>query len=152
MSHSEHECRNDVRLPWSEVIHKIMTQVHILRIHLSSLCKVDCKVQIKAKQKSLNVKQHLPDLIKNTIELLKSAHKDVRMIWREYQSRGTTLMQDQEEAYIASIPNMCPKQASRCFKKLQLASAVFSELPAKKHRGGGLSSINIPIPTISVKL
>ena len=85
MLHAEHECRNNVRLPWSKEIHEIMTQVHILRIHLSSLRnKIDCKVQIKAKQESLKVKKQLPELVKDTTKLLKSAQKDVRTIWKEY--------------------------------------------------------------------
>ena len=83
MLHAEHECRNDIRLPWSKEIHTLMTQVHILRIHLSSLKNnIDCTTQIAdaqiaAKQKSLKVQQHLPNLIKATTELLKSSQKDV---------------------------------------------------------------------------
>ena len=30
MLHAKHECRNDVRLPWSDEIHTLMTQVNIL--------------------------------------------------------------------------------------------------------------------------
>ena len=62
MLHAKHECRNDVRLPWSDEIHTLMTQIHILRIHLSALkIYIHCKtqiaaVQIAAKQKSLKVK------------------------------------------------------------------------------------------------
>ena len=37
MLHAERECRNDLQLLWSKEIHECMTQVHILRIHLSSL-------------------------------------------------------------------------------------------------------------------
>ena len=39
----EHMCRNDVQLPWSEEVHKKMTQVNILRIYMSSLQnKIKC--------------------------------------------------------------------------------------------------------------
>ena len=34
---AEEECRNDVRLPWSEEIHETMTRVNILRLYMSSL-------------------------------------------------------------------------------------------------------------------
>ena len=107
MLHAEHECRNDIRLPWSEEIHTIMTQVHILRIHLSSLKNnIDCtkqihKAQIAAKQKSLKVQQDLPTSIRATTELLKSSQKDIRRLWKVYRSKQTTLSKDQEEAYIA---------------------------------------------------
>ena len=111
-----------------------MTQVHILWIHLSSLRnKIDYEVQIEAKQKSLKVKQQPPDSIKDKTDLLKSAKKDIRIIWKKYQSKRTILMEDQEEAYVASRSNMCPKKAARCFKKLKIASDIFSKLPAKKN-------------------
>ena len=51
MLHAEHECRNDVRLPWSNEIHTLMTQVNILGIHLSSLKNnINCTTQIAAVQ------------------------------------------------------------------------------------------------------
>ena len=37
MKCAEEECRNASRLPWSPEIHEIVTQVNILRLHLSSL-------------------------------------------------------------------------------------------------------------------
>ena len=37
MKCAKEECRNATRLPWSPEIHKIVTQVNILRLHLSSL-------------------------------------------------------------------------------------------------------------------
>ena len=37
MKCAEKECRNDVRLPWSEEIHETMTRVNILRLYMSSL-------------------------------------------------------------------------------------------------------------------
>ena len=61
-------------------------------------------------------------------------------------------MEDQEEAYIASRPNTCPKRAAKIFKNINVASDIFSELPSKKHKGGGLSSIDVPIPRIGPKL
>ena len=58
MLHAECECKNDVSLPWSREIHGIMTQVHILHIQLSNGLqnRIDYKVQMKEKQKSLKVK------------------------------------------------------------------------------------------------
>ena len=83
---AEQECRNDVRLPWSEEIHEKMTQVHILRLYLSSLRnKIDCEVQIETKQRSLKVQLPLPPTIKETTEILKVAQKQVRKMWKDYQ-------------------------------------------------------------------
>ena len=49
---AEQECKNNVRLPWSEEIQEKMTQVNILRMYMSSLqSKVDCTNQIKKKQR-----------------------------------------------------------------------------------------------------
>ena len=43
---------------------------------MSSLCnKIDCTDQIKKKQQTLKVKQHLPTTIKETAELLKDTQK-----------------------------------------------------------------------------
>ena len=74
-------CRNDARLPWSEELHKIMTQVHILRLYMSSLCnKIDCDAQIEKKQLSLKLPLPLPLTVKETTELLKVAQKQVRKL------------------------------------------------------------------------
>ena len=140
MLHTKRECRNNVRHPWSKEINKIMTQVHILQIHLSSLWNnIDCHVQIEAKQNSLKINQYLPDSIKDTIKLFKSIQKDVQTICKEYWSKRTTLMKDQKGAYVESRSNVCPRQEARCFKRLQIASAIFSKLPTKKHKGSGLT-------------
>ena len=73
---AEQECRNDARLPWSKVIHEKMTQVHTLRLDMSSLRnKIDCKNQIEKKQQLLKVQQPLPPTVKGTIEILKVAQK-----------------------------------------------------------------------------
>ena len=67
-------CRNDARLPWNEEIHETMTQVHILRLYMSSLRnKIDCNAQIEKKQLSLKLPLPLPPTEKETIELLKVA-------------------------------------------------------------------------------
>ena len=143
MSHVEHECRKDVCLPWSKEIHAIMTQIHILRIHLSSLKnKIDCEVQINAKQKSLKVKQHLPESIKDTTKLPKSAQKDVRTIWKEYQSRRTTLVQDQEEAYIASCLNMYQNRHPGASKSYILP-AQFSPTHLQRNTEEGVSQVSM---------
>ena len=134
---AEQACRNDARLPWSEDIHIKMTQVNILRLYMSSLRrKVDCTDQIKKKQQTLKVKQDLPKTIKETTELLKVAQKQVQKIRKEFQSKRTTVLEDQEEAYIASNPNMCPVRASRIFKNFKDSSGIYSELPTKRHKGG----------------
>ena len=70
--------------------------------------KIECTDQIEKKQQSLKVQQPLPLTVKETTEILKVAQKQVRELWKEYQSKQTTLLEDQEEAYIASRPNMCP--------------------------------------------
>ena len=91
---AEQECRNDVRLPWSEEIHEKMTQVNILRLYMSSLRnKVDCTDQIKKKQQTLKVKQDLPTTIKETTEMLKVAQKQVRKMRKEIQSKRTTVLE-----------------------------------------------------------
>ena len=71
---AKQECRNNVRLPWSKDIHEKMTQVNILRLHMSSLQnKVDCTDQIEKKQQTLKVQQTLPPTVKETTETLKAA-------------------------------------------------------------------------------
>ena len=107
MKSAEQVCRNDARLPWSEEIHEIMTQVHILRLYMSSLRnKINCEVQIEKKQLSLKLPMPLPPTVKATTELLKVTQKKVRKLWKDYQSKRSTVIEDQEEAYIASRPNM----------------------------------------------
>lgn len=56
------------------------------------------------------------------------------------------MLEDQEEAYIASRPNMCPLRAVRIFKTFKASSRIYSELPTNQHKGDGLSTIEVPIP------
>ena len=73
---AEQECRNDARLPWSEDIHEKMTQVHILRLYISSLRnKINCTNQTEKKQQSLKVQQPLSPTVNETTEILKVAQK-----------------------------------------------------------------------------
>ena len=67
-------------------------------------------------------------------------------MWKEYQSKKTTLLEDQEEAYIASRPNMCPLRAARIFKNFKDSSGIYPELPTKGHKCGGPSTIKLPLP------
>ena len=100
---AEQECRKDMQLSWSEQVHKKMTQVNILRMYMSSLRnKIECTDQIEKKQQSLKVKQPLPLTVKETIELFKVAQKQVQKLWKDYQLKITTLVEDQEEEYIAN--------------------------------------------------
>ena len=55
-------------------------------------------------------------------------------------------MEDLEEAYIASRPNMCPERAARTFKYFKDSSGIYSELPTKCHKGEGLTNIKVPVP------
>ena len=57
------------------------------------------------------------------------------------------MLEDQEEAYIASRSNMCPVRAARIFKNFKASSEIYSELPTKRHKGGGVSMIKVPNPT-----
>ena len=61
----------------------------------------------------------MPSTVKETSALLKVLQKQVRKLWKEYQSKQTTVLVDQEEAYIASRPDMCPKRAARIFKNFK---------------------------------
>ena len=147
MKCAEEECRNASRLPWSPEIHEIVTQVNILRLHLSSLRnKINCDNQIEKIQQSLKVPQLTPPTVKESSDLLKVLQKQVRKLWKEYQSKRTTVLEDQEEAYIASRPDMCPKRAARIFKNFKESSETFSNLPSKKHKGSGLNTIKVPLP------
>ena len=56
------------------------------------------------------------------------------------------LLEDQEEAYVASRPNMYPERAARISRKFKIMSDIFSELMSKRHKGGGLNTIKVPIP------
>ena len=144
---AEQECRNDAKLPWSEEIDEKMTQVNILRLYMSSLRnKIDCTDQIEKKQQLFKVQQPLPPTVKETTEILKVAQKQVRKLWKEYQSKRTTLIEDQEKVYIACRPNMCLLQVAYIFKNFQDSSGIYSELPTKKHKGGGLNTIEVPLP------
>ena len=124
-----------------------MTQVNILQLHLSSLRnRIICDNQIEKKQQSLKVPQPTPPTVKESSDLLKVLQKQVRKLWKEYQSKRTTVLEDQEEAYIASRPDMCPKRAARIFKNFKESSETFSQLPSKKHKGSGLNTIEVPHP------
>ena len=128
MKCAEEECKNASRLPWSPEIHETVTQVNLLRLHLSSLRnRINCDDQIEQKQKSLKVPFPLPLTVKETSDVLKGLQKQVRKLWKEYQSKRTTVLEDQEEAYIASRPDMCPKRAANIFKKFKESSEIFSE-------------------------
>ena len=107
--------------------------------------KVDCTDQIEKKQRTLKVKQDIPAIIKDTTQLLKMAQKQVRLLWKDYQSKRTTLLKDQKEEYIASRPNMCCLKAARIFKNFKASSGIYSKLPTKRHKGGSLSTIKVPI-------
>ena len=110
---AKQKCRNDARLPWSKDIHKKMTQVHILQLYMSSLRnKIDYTDQIEKKQQTLKVQQPLPSIVKETTEIFMEAQKQVQKLGKEYQLEQTTVLEDQEEAYIASWSNMCPLQAA----------------------------------------
>ena len=54
-------------------------------------------------------------------------------------------MEDQEEAYIASQSNICSERAARVFKNFKDSSGIDFELPTKRHKGRGLSNIEVPI-------
>ena len=111
------------------------------------LCnKINCTDQIEKKQRSLKVQLPLPPTVKETTEILKVAQKQVRKLWKDFQSKQTTVIEDQEEVYIASRPNMCPLRAARIFKNFKDSSGIYSELPTKRHKGGGLNTIEVPLP------
>ena len=121
----------------SPEIHETMTQVNILRRYLSSLRnRINCADQTEKKQQLLKVPQPLPLTVRETSELLKVVQKQFRKLWKEYQSKQTTVLKDQEEAYIANRPDMCPIQAARIFKNFKDSSGIYSELPTKRHKGG----------------
>ena len=74
------------------------------------------------------------------------AQKQVRKLWKDFQSKQTTVIDDQEEVYIASRPNMCPLRAARIFKNFKDSSRIYSELPTNRPKGGGLNTIEVPLP------
>ena len=41
---------------------------------------------------------------------------------------------------------MCPLQAARIFKNFKDSSRIYSELPTKRHKGGGLNTNEVPLP------
>ena len=41
---------------------------------------------------------------------------------------------------------MCPIRAARIFKNFKENSEIYSELPSKRHKGGGLNTIEVPLP------
>ena len=147
MKCAKEECRNATQLPWSPEIHKIVTQVNILILHLSSLRnRINCDDQIEKKQQSLKVPQPVPPTVKESSALLKDLQKQVRKLWKEFQLKRTTVLEDQEEAYVASRPDMCPKRAARIFKNFKESSEIYSELPSKRHKGGDLNTIEVQLP------
>ena len=103
-----------------------MTQVNILQMYISSLqSKVNCTNQIEKKQHTLRVKQDLPTTLKETTERLNAAQKQVQHLWKKYQSKRTTLLEDKEEACIASCPNICPLRAARIFINFKDSSEMY---------------------------
>ena len=106
----------------------------------------NCADQIEQKQQSLKARQPVPPTVKETSDLLKGLQKQVQKLWKEYQSKRTTVLEDQEEAYTASRPDMFPKRAARIFKHFKESSEIYSELPSKRHKGGGLNTIEVPLP------
>ena len=47
---------------------------------------------------------------------------------------------------MASRPSMCPNKAARIFTKFKISNDIYSELPSKQHKGGGLSTIEVLVP------
>ena len=41
---------------------------------------------------------------------------------------------------------MYPERAARIFKNSKDSSGIYSKLPTKRHKGGGLNNIEVPIP------
>ena len=153
MLHAESKCRNGLRLPWSKEIIKVMTKFNILKIHLSSLRNnIDCSKQIEKKERLLAKKITLPLTITDTVIALKQARREVRICWKEFRSRRTTLLEDQEEAFIAFHPNMDPAKAIKIFNNAKIARNIFSGLPKQKHKGGGLTTIDVPFPRTRLTL
>ena len=147
MLQAKSKCRNGLRLPWSKEINEVMTKFNILKIHLSSLCNsIDCSAQIEKKERLLAKKITLPLTITDTVIALKKARQEVRICWKEFQLRRTTLLEDQEEAFIASNPNMDPEKAIKIFNNAKSANNIFLELPKQKHKGRGLTTIDVPVP------
>ena len=153
MLHAKNKCRNGLRLPWSKEINEVMTKFNILKIHLSSLCnEIDCSKQIEKKERLLAKKIILPLTITETTIALKQSRREVRICWKEFRSRQTTLLEDQEEAFIANHPNMDPAKATKTFNNAKIASNIFSKLPKKKHKGGDLTTIDVPVPRTGLTL
>ena len=153
MLHAKSKCRNGLRLPWCKEFNEVMTKFNILKIHLSSLRNnIDCSKQIEKKEQLLAKKIILPSTITDTVIALKKAQQDVRICWKEFRSRRTTLLEDQEEAFIASHPNMDPAKAITIFNNAKSASNIFSKLPKQKHKGGGLTTIDVPVPRTGLTL
>ena len=147
MLHAESKYLNGLRLLMSKEINEVMIKFNILKIHLSSLRNnIDCSAQIEKKEQLLAKKIPLPLTIKDTVIALKKVRREVRTCWKNFRSRRTTLLEDQEEAFIASNPNMDPEKAIKIFNNAKIASNIFSKLPKQKHKGGGLTTIDVPVP------
>ena len=41
---------------------------------------------------------------------------------------------------------MCPLRAARILKNFKDSSGIYSEIPTKQHKGGGLNTIKVPLP------
>ena len=41
---------------------------------------------------------------------------------------------------------MCPLRVARIFKNVKDSSGISSKLPTKRHKGGGLNTIEVPLP------
>ena len=66
--------------------------------------------QYRTEKKLSNENHRVPRyrLIVRRREKVKVIQKQVRKLLKEYKSKQTTVIEDQEEAYIASRPDMCP--------------------------------------------
>ena len=47
---------------------------------------------------------------------------------------------------------MNPAKAVKIFANGKIASNIFSKLPKQKHKGGGLTTINVPVPQTGLTL
>ena len=47
---------------------------------------------------------------------------------------------------------MDPEKAVKIFTNAKIASSIFAELPKQKHKGGRLTSIDVPVPCTRLTL
>ena len=143
---AEQECRNVVRLLWSEYIHDKMTQVHILRLYMSSLRdKIDCTNEIDRKQQSLKVQQPLPPRVKEKKNSQSGSTTSTETVERIPIQTNILSVGLRKSIYCES-PEYVPVRAARIFKNFKDSSGIYSELPIKRHKGGGLNTIGVPLP------